>query len=76
VDASESVVSEATVSEAVTELSESAEVAPEALPPMLDQSQADQPAAEEVPVVENEAAAMVAGVDETLLTLDAAAPAQ
>jgi len=78
VNVSESVVSEATAAEMVIELSESAEIAPEALPPMLDQSQADQAAAEQEPVVENEAAtaAMVAGVDETLLTLDAAAPAQ
>lgn len=53
---------------------ESVEVAPEALPPLLEQ--ADQSSNEEVPVVEQESAAIVAGVDETLLTLDAVAPAQ
>jgi ABC-type transporter lipoprotein component MlaA len=53
---------------------ESVEVAPEALPPLLEQ--ADQSSNEDVPVVEQESAAIVAGVDETLLTLDAVAPAQ
>jgi len=54
-----------------TVVSEAEEVAPEALPPLLDQS-----SGEDVPVVENEGAAIIAGVDETLLTLDVAAPAQ
>ncbi|WP_029148436.1 VacJ family lipoprotein [Methylophilus sp. 5] len=62
------------VAEPAVALDASAELAPEALPPMLEQ--ADQSALEEVPVVENETAAIVAGVDETLLTLDTALPAQ
>jgi len=55
-------------------LDASAALAPEALPPM--QESADQSSLEEVPVVEAETAAIVAGVDETLLTLDAVLPAQ
>lgn len=58
-----------------TESSESVEVAPqttEALPPL--QEQAGQPG-EEVPVVEHDTAALIAGVDETLLMVEAAAPA-
>jgi len=47
----------------------------EALPPLLEQ--ADQATGEEVPVVEVDASAMVAGVDETLLTVvEPATPAQ
>ncbi len=59
----------------VVELSEAAGEAVEALPPLLEQ--ADQTTGEEVPVVEVDASAMVAGVDETLLTVvEPATPAQ
>lgn len=59
----------------VVELSEAAGEAVEALPPLLEQ--ADQTTGEEVPVVEVDASAMLAGVDETLLTVvEPATPAQ
>lgn len=60
--------------ESATESSASAEMTPEAtevLPPLLEQ--ADQ-SGEEVPVVESDATAVVAGVDETLLAVEAATP--
>lgn len=63
------------VVESAIELNESAEMAPqatEALPPLMEQ--ADQ-SGEEVPVVENDTAALIAGVDETMLTIESAAPA-
>jgi len=53
---------------------ESTEEVSEALPPLLEQ--ADQSSSEDVPVVELESAAIVAGIDETLLTLDSVMPAQ
>jgi len=53
---------------------EPAEEVLEALPPLLEQ--ADQSTSEEVPVVEQESAAIVAGIDETLLMLDAGVSAQ
>jgi len=58
-----------------TESNEFIETAPqstEALPPLLEQAGQT---GEDVPVVENDTAALVAGVDETLLTVEAAAPA-
>lgn len=56
-------------------LSESAEMAPEAieeLPPLLEQAGQSN---EDAPTLENESTALVAGVDETLLTVEAVAPA-
>lgn len=53
---------------------ESTEEVSETLPPLLEQ--ADQSSSEDVPVVELESAAILAGIDETLLTLDSVTPAQ
>lgn len=61
--------------EPAAEINESAEMTPEAideLPPLLEQ--ADQ-SIEDAPALESDAAALVAGVDETLITSEAATPA-
>lgn len=66
------VAEQAVIAETTAELSESADsssVELEALPPLLEQ--ADQ-SSEEVPVVESDASAVIAGIDETLLIVDTA----
>lgn len=67
--------SDAAMAGSATESNESAEMAPETtetLPPLLEQAGQS---GEEAPVVENDSSALVAGVDETLLTVEAPAPA-